>query len=165
MTQSSTTITSLPVAAWKNGDFNAVLSLDLYDPASGNPDGTGRQPFASNVIPISRPAQASSGLLPLIPEPNLSGFINNLNVSVTGPIYRQFVRRRIDHNFSAATKFFAKFNTALYDVEQRSALGDVVDGGATGDEPLGRRVPLNAGPSVGRIEYNRVALPVLLCTR
>src|SRR3982751_316947 len=48
--QSSTQINTVPQPAFFNGDFSSVPGLALYNPATGNPDGTGRQPFANNVI-------------------------------------------------------------------------------------------------------------------
>ena len=50
---------SVPTAALRAGDFsnarNANGSLQLiYDPLTGNPDGTGRTPFPNNIIPADR---------------------------------------------------------------------------------------------------------------
>ena len=44
---------SVPTAAIRSGDFSAYRTV-IYDPLTGNPDGTGRQPFAGNKIPASR---------------------------------------------------------------------------------------------------------------
>ena len=48
----STNLT-LPTAAMRTGDFSAT-GVTIYDPLTGNPDGTGRTPFQNNVIPSSR---------------------------------------------------------------------------------------------------------------
>ena len=46
--QSSTVTTTVPVEAWRRGDFSGVTGLAIYDPITGTPDT--RQPFANNQI-------------------------------------------------------------------------------------------------------------------
>jgi hypothetical protein len=68
---------TLPTAAMRTGDFSAIPTV-IYDPLTGNPDGTGRTPFAGNVIPSGRidPAAAKmASLLPALTRPN-SYFLN-----------------------------------------------------------------------------------------
>ena len=43
----------VPTAAMKAGDLSASPT-PIYDPLTGNPDGSGRVPFTGNVIPTSR---------------------------------------------------------------------------------------------------------------
>src|SRR5215469_5166094 len=53
--QSSTSTNTVPSAnAWYTGDFSTVPGLALFDPATGNADGTGRQPFPNNIVPVNR---------------------------------------------------------------------------------------------------------------
>src|SRR5205085_540206 len=40
---------TIPTAAFRNGDFSAAPTI-IYNPFTGNADGTGRQPFPGNVI-------------------------------------------------------------------------------------------------------------------
>ena len=47
---------NVPPAALRPGDFSQAFNTDgslqvIYDPRTGNPDGTGRLPFPGNVIP------------------------------------------------------------------------------------------------------------------
>ncbi|HKE21519.1 MAG TPA: TonB-dependent receptor [Bryobacteraceae bacterium] len=63
---------TLPTAAMRTGDFSAAPTT-IYDPLTGNPDGTGRTPFAGNIIPGNRIASASAtltSLLPALTRPN-----------------------------------------------------------------------------------------------
>ena len=46
-------------------------------PFTGNPDGTGRIPFANNIIPQNRISEVSKKLLSFLPMPNLPGEMNN----------------------------------------------------------------------------------------
>ena len=45
----------------------------IYDPATGNPDGTGRRPFPNNRIPANRISPVAQRLLDKIPMPNVPG--------------------------------------------------------------------------------------------
>ena len=62
----------IPPAEWRNGDFSSAATT-IYDPATGNPDGTGRQPFPGNVIPPDRISPAARNILDLMPAPNIPG--------------------------------------------------------------------------------------------
>jgi hypothetical protein len=62
---------TLPTAAMRTGDFSAT-GTTIYDPLTGNSDGTGRTPFAGNIIPSTRIASAAAtltGLLPALTRP------------------------------------------------------------------------------------------------
>src|SRR6185295_4704374 len=55
-TQSIFTFFNVPDPALRAGDFSKAFNTNgslqtIYNPLTGNPDGTGRQPFANNVIP------------------------------------------------------------------------------------------------------------------
>jgi hypothetical protein len=62
----------IPPSEWRNGDFSSA-STRIYDPATGNPDGTGRLPFPGNVIPADRLSPVALDILALIPQPNVPG--------------------------------------------------------------------------------------------
>jgi hypothetical protein len=57
---------TLPTAAMRTGDFSATPTT-VYDPLTGNANGTGRQPFPGNMIPSNRIAAASATLAALLP--------------------------------------------------------------------------------------------------
>ena len=67
---------TLPTAAFRNGDLSASPSA-IYDPATGNPDGSGRTQFAGNQISPTRFSPVAAKVLSLIPLPNLPGLTNN----------------------------------------------------------------------------------------
>jgi hypothetical protein len=63
-----------PTAAMKAGNLSASPT-PIYDPSTGNADGTGRTPFPGNIIPTNR---IDPGVLALLnyapwPEPNVAG--------------------------------------------------------------------------------------------
>jgi hypothetical protein len=67
---------TLPTAAMRTGDFSAT-GTTIYDPLTGNANGTGRQPFAGNMIPSTRIASASANLASLLPPLTRNQFLTN----------------------------------------------------------------------------------------
>ena len=68
---------TLPTAAMRTGDFSGTGTI-IYDPLTGNADGTGRSPFPGNIVPSTRIAPAAAtltGLLPTLTRP--SSFFTN----------------------------------------------------------------------------------------
>lgn len=67
---------TVPYTAWYNGDFRNAPTK-IYDPATGNPDGTGRQQISCNgvlnVICPNRISAIATRLLGFLPGPNLPG--------------------------------------------------------------------------------------------
>src|SRR6478672_1024530 len=79
---------SVPTAQMRNGDFSQVLAINpnfrIYDPATGNADGTGRSEFPGAIIPSNRITALSQQIQALYPAPNNpgtnSGLQNNLYI-------------------------------------------------------------------------------------
>lgn len=67
---------SVPTPAMRNGDLSASPT-PIYDPFTGNPDGSGRTPIPGGQIPLSRIPVAVQKLLHLWPNPTLPGSQNN----------------------------------------------------------------------------------------
>jgi hypothetical protein len=87
------TFMSLPTAAEKAGNFSAT-GLTIYDPTTG-------KPFPNNTIPTSRFSPLSQSLIPLMPDPTLSGYANNFqsNLGVL-PTRQNPWGYNIDYNIS-----------------------------------------------------------------
>lgn len=105
-----------PIDAFKDGDFSSIASTNpIYDPTTGNPDGTGRTQFECNgvlnVICPDRISPAAKNLLALLPEPTIPGQINN-NFTVARPALfdqNQF-DTRVDYFVTPKTVIFGKFS-------------------------------------------------------
>jgi outer membrane receptor protein involved in Fe transport len=66
----SAIVTTVPIDDFRNGNFSSVAATHpIYDPTTGNPDGTGRTQFLNNTITNIDPV--AQKLLKLLPEPNL----------------------------------------------------------------------------------------------
>ena len=74
-----TTFFNVPTAAMRNGDFsaatnNAGTQQTIYNPFTGNTDGTGRTAFANNQIPANMINPMRAGSIDLLyPLPNTTG--------------------------------------------------------------------------------------------
>jgi hypothetical protein len=68
---------------FRNGDFSKAPTT-IYDPATGNPDGSGRQPFPGNIIPASRISPIARRLLAFLPAPNVSAALGQNNYEFLG---------------------------------------------------------------------------------
>jgi hypothetical protein len=73
----------IPPTAFRNGDFSGAATT-IYDPATGNPDGTGRQPFPGNIIPADRISPIARKLLGFLPAPNVNAAIGQINYETLG---------------------------------------------------------------------------------
>src|SRR5262245_27201064 len=73
---SATQFLSLPPTSIRGGDFSQTGTV-IYDPLTGNANGTGRTPFPNNVIPANRINQVAKNVLALLPQPMYPGTANN----------------------------------------------------------------------------------------
>jgi len=69
---------TIPPLAFRTGDFSGASTI-IYDPATGNADGTGRTPFPNNVIPVGRISSIAKAILANTPAPNLGGAVGQTN--------------------------------------------------------------------------------------
>jgi hypothetical protein len=69
---------NIPPADFRNGDFSKATTI-IYDPATGNANGTGRQPFPGNVIPANRISPIARRLLAFLPAPNVNAALGQNN--------------------------------------------------------------------------------------
>lgn len=66
---------SLPSPAVRSGDFSGFNTV-IYDPLTGNPNGSGRTPFDGNRIPEDRIDPISRKVIDLVPLGNLPGLLD-----------------------------------------------------------------------------------------
>lgn len=69
---------TVPTAAMLNGDFSNT-GTTIYNPSTGNPDGTGKMPFSGDQIPRSLLSPISEKLAALVPAANTNQFGPNTN--------------------------------------------------------------------------------------
>lgn len=130
---------SVPTADFRSGDFSRKLGAQIldaqgnqimvpttegaltalrqgmiFDPFTGNLDGTGRSVFSSggrlNVLPASRLNPAMAKLLALVPQPNQTGDLNNFFNIGTQRLNRNNGDAKINWNRSRKNLIWGKYS-------------------------------------------------------
>jgi hypothetical protein len=135
----------VPTDSERAGDLSD-LGVPIYDPTTGNPDGTGRTQFVSfpngpnanslctnaagcpNMIPTSRISAPSAALLALLPAPNLTGTApgeNNYSASGVQKFNTNQFDIKIDHYLTEKLRYFARYSYGGYQLNTPGAYGDV----------------------------------------
>ena len=130
-TTPATRTDSLPTAAMRAGDFSGI-GTTIYDPATGNPDGSGRTPFPNNVIPANRISPISQQLQARLPLPNGAGTSSNYTGTSTIDFNRNNFDFKLNYNASSKAQIFAKYSQMNGTVTSAMWLGDPAQGGAGG---------------------------------
>ncbi len=125
-------LNTLPTADQIAGDFSKFTNTVIYDPLTGNPDGTGRTPFAGNKIPTSRISPAAAKLASLIPAPNLPGTVSNYQASGVQNMNRYNTDTKIDWFRSQSHHIWGKFSYMSADVSKAAMFG-AAGGGSFGN--------------------------------
>ena len=162
----------VPIDAFRTGDFSSVAAIDpIYDPATGNPDGTGRTQIQClgvlNKICPDRISNAAKNLLALLPEPNStgagpSGTGQNYQISSPATFYQNQFDTRADFFVTSKTVVFGKFTYFKASFNTPTAYGV-----AGGGPPLGGVGVANAGASSDHdksfmVNYQHTFSPTLL---
>src|ERR1700678_1258801 len=158
---------TVPIDAFRTGDFSSVAAIDLlYDPATGNADGTGRTQIQCNgvlnVICPDRLSPAAKNLLALLPEPNSPGYSSNYQISRPATFNQDQFDTRGDYFATSKTVVFGKFSYFKANFNTPTAYG-IAGGGA----PLGGPGVANAGLSADHdkslmVDYQHTFSPSLL---
>jgi len=142
----SDTNLTLPTAAMRTGDFTAT-GVTIYDPLTGNANGTGRTPFQGNIIPSSRidPAAATLiGLLPALTRPN--SFTNNYDAYGDTQYNRSNWDFKVNYNPTDKTMVWGRYSFSPMDIPGIFALGKAEGDAFGGGQPgkAGGRVQTTA---------------------
>ena len=130
----STGLVTVPTAALRAGDFSGTGTV-IYDPHTGNPDGTGRTPFPNQAaIPID---PIAAKILALIPAPTGPGNTANYFKSATQKLNRNNFDGKVDWNRTSRHSIFAKYSAmkSVFHGEPSlgQAIGDCACDGGLGD--------------------------------
>ena len=126
---------TLPTAAMRTGDFSAT-GTTIYDPMTGNPDGTGRTPFAGNVIPSNRidPASANlAGLLPAVTRP--TSYFNNTDLYGGTTYNRNNWDFKVNYNPNDKSMVWGRYSLSPMDIVTPMILGPARGDGFNGGNP------------------------------
>jgi hypothetical protein len=136
---------TLPTAAERTGDFTGAAVI--YDPLTGNPDGTGRTAFANNTIPTNRIDSAAAkmaSLLPALTRPTT--FFNNYDAYGGTQYNRENWDFKVNYNPTSRAMIFGRYSFSPMDIvaplQLGPAGGDAFSGGNAGH--AGGRVTVSA---------------------
>ncbi|HXB75657.1 MAG TPA: carboxypeptidase regulatory-like domain-containing protein [Candidatus Acidoferrales bacterium] len=137
--QSVSGLQSVPTDALRQGNF-AGTGTTIYNPLTGNPDGTGRAPFANNQIPSSLLSPAAMKMAALLPLPNQGiGIANNYFGSASLQYTRDNVDIKINYNPNGKSTLFGRYSVMPAQIFDPQALGpaggNTFDGGQPGTAP------------------------------
>jgi hypothetical protein len=120
----------IPPMEFRNGDFSRAPTV-IYNPFTGNPDGTGRQPFPGNVIPPSMISPIARSILGFIPEPNVTAALGQINYQL--PYQREKTTDafdvKINQQVSSRNAFSARFSYQKPDIYDPGIYGKYGGGG------------------------------------
>lgn len=110
--QSFSRLVTIPSSLHRTGDFSDTPT-QLYDPLTGATNGTGRKPFAGQVVPKARISPIASQILDLLPTPSFDRFSQNYFAAAPMKINRNNWDAKINWNVSDSTNVFGRY--ALFD--------------------------------------------------
>ncbi len=143
---------TVPTADQRAGNFSAYTDAGtanptvIYNPNTGNADGSGRTPFVNNIIPASLISPQALKLQSYYPAPNLPGTANNY-AATEGPILdRSQYDFKVNYNRTEKHVIFVK-----YDFMDAKSGGNGIFGVAGGPTPSG-------DPGLGRTTIQVAAI-------
>jgi hypothetical protein len=90
-------ILSIPSPTQLSGDESGSAT-PIYNPLTGNADGTGRSPFQGNMIPRSMINPIIAKIVALIPATNLPGSLNNLYANIPSTYNLHKIDTKFDYS-------------------------------------------------------------------
>ncbi|MCL5744504.1 MAG: carboxypeptidase-like regulatory domain-containing protein, partial [Acidobacteria bacterium] len=128
--------TTLPIDAWKSGDFSQLLNyrgapVTLYDPLTTRSDGNGgwtRDAFPGNRIPVNRMNPVALKIIPYWPSPNRPSAnsytpLNNWFNSGTSSVDTSNLTVRADHTWTQSWRSYWRMNRSRYHIAPVQLVG------------------------------------------
>ncbi len=143
---------TVPTADQRAGNFSAY-NTPIYNPYTGNPDGSGRSLFAGGVIPTALISPQALKLESYFPAPNLPGTVNNY-AATEGPILNRY-QTDVKVNYNRTDKHVIFFK---YDNMVATSGGNGIFGVAGRPNALGRS---RSGPHDRASRFHRSYVHVL----
>lgn len=123
----------IPINEWRTGNFSN-FAIPIYDPATGNADGTGRTQFANNIIPTNRISPITQKLLAFLPAPNVAGAALGTPNFVVNTVRERTTHQfdtKVNYNLNDKNAFAVRFSYQQPKLFDPGAYG--IYGGPAGD--------------------------------
>ncbi len=129
---------TIATGAMRQGDF-AGTGTTIFDPLTGNANGTGRTPFPDNRIPSNRIDPAALKMIALLPNPTSGGFTNNYFAADTYEFDRDNYDFKVNYNPTSKASMFVRYSISPSEIFDPPSLGaaggDALAGGQPGLAP------------------------------
>jgi len=129
---------TIPGMAMRAGDLSAS-DRPIYDPYSGNADGSGRTAFPGNIIPQDRISPIAKKILDMLPEPTFPDEeVNNYFAAGKFEFDRNTLDTKVDWRLNDQFNMYGRFSVLDFSVLAPTVFGDnvlggVLRGGSPGD--------------------------------
>ena len=147
---------TIPTPAFRGGNLSASTTT-IYDPATGNPDGTGRQPFAGNIIPANRISPIATKILGYLPAPITAGLAGNYPYAAQQSKDTNGFDVKIDQVFNPANSLTIRYSYQAPKITVPPVFGIV--GGPGNGAFAGTGTARSQAPG---LSYTRIFGPTLL---
>lgn len=97
----------VPTEDQRMGDFSSYADM-IYNPYTGNQNGTGRLPFENKTIPLSLQSPISRTIQDFLPMPNQPGTNNNYHSADSPPFDRAYYDSKLNFNVNEKYSVWAK---------------------------------------------------------
>src|SRR5262245_33545884 len=140
--QTGATTVTIPTPAMISGDLSASPN-PIYDPLTGNPDGTGRVAFADKKIPQNRIDQIARKILEKMPAPTSPNLVtNNLYAAAAFFVKRTKLDAKVTWTPSSRMTVNGRLGWLKYSMSNPPALGEL---GGVPTNSTGGRAGLASG--------------------
>jgi hypothetical protein len=123
-------LNTVPTPEMRVGNMSASNTV-IYDPATGNQNGTGRQPFAGNIIPADRIDPLARRILDdLVPLPNVPGnrLTDNYYAGASFLNDRHTIDSKVNFNLTEKWTSFARLSWLDFNVVNPTIYGELGGG-------------------------------------
>jgi hypothetical protein len=121
--QNASQFDTVPTAQIRAGDMSGS-GTPIYDPMTGNSNGTGRTAFTGNMIPQSRLDPTALLIQKLFPLPNLSGISSNYYATGDYLVNRSKFDGKVNWNVTRKLTVVARLGALDYHVFNPDIFGD-----------------------------------------
>lgn len=157
--EANTNRLTIPTLQQRTGDFSGS-STTIYNPFTGNSDGTGRQAFQNNQITPSLINPIALKLLSMLPAPNVPSTSGANNYFALLPFHKDTTSfdAKLDYNLSDKDRLAGRLSFSRPVVFQAPVFGVFLGGPAQGSfEGTGIQRTYSTG-----LNYDRVVSPTLI---
>jgi hypothetical protein len=149
---------TVPTPEQRRGDFNS-FGTTIYDPLTGNPNGSARVPLANNTVPVARQSRVALQLISWLPNPTTSAISSNYFASGVAMFDRDATDTKLNWNASDKFTMFGRFSILNFSGDTPTPFGQASGGSIEPNLSEGAVNGLNTSTSLG---FTYMVTPALL---